>query len=319
MLTSLSNLVNNLSDGVHNDKCTDCKSYLDYMAIKDEQWSCTQLIFTCFRCEKNYKKDFNKELIKRSANIYEFSNGDINKFNLLLRKGVYPYEYMDIWERFDETSLPDKEAFYSILNAEDITDVDSRHAKRVFNEVVVKTFNNKNLGDYHDLYVQSDTLLLVDVFEAFRAMCIEIYELAPAHFLSAPGLAWQTCIKKTDVQLELLTDVDVLLMVEKGITGGICHAIHRYAKANNKYTKDYNKDEEESFLQYEDANSLCRWAMIQPLPVDGFDWVEHLSKIDEHFLKNYNEDSNKGYILEVDIEYPKNLHDLHSDLPFLPE
>ena len=124
MSSSLSNLVDNLSEGLHGDKCTDCKSYLDYIIIKD-----AQLIFRCFQCKKSYKKDFNKELIKRFANIYEFCNEDINKFILLLRKGVYPYEYMNSWERFDETSLPDKGAFYSSLNMEDITDVDHRHAK----------------------------------------------------------------------------------------------------------------------------------------------------------------------------------------------
>ena len=118
---------------------------------------------------------------------------------------------MDSWERFDETSLPDKEAFYSSLNMENITDVDYRHAKRVF-----KNLSNKNLGDYHYLYVKSDTLLLADVFGNFRNKCIEIYELDPVHFLSAPGLAWQACFKKkTGIRLELLTDVDMLFMVEK--------------------------------------------------------------------------------------------------------
>ena len=116
----------------HSDKCTDCKSCLDYMSVKGDQ-----MIFRCFKCKKNYKKDFNKKLIKRFANIYEFFNEDIKKFILLLRKGVHPYEYMDSWERFDEASLPDKEACYGGLNMEDITDVDHRHAKRVF--------NNKNL------------------------------------------------------------------------------------------------------------------------------------------------------------------------------
>ena len=309
MSTSLSKLVNNLSEGFHNDKCTNCKSCLDYMTTKDEQ-----LIFGCFRCKTNYEKDFNKELIQRFANIYEFYNGDLNKFILLLRKGVYPYEYMDSWERFNETSLPDKEAFYSNLNMEDITDVDHRHAKRVF-----KSLNNKNLGDYHDLYVQSDTLLLADIFEKFRNICMEVYELDPAHFLSAPGLAWQACLKKTEVELELITDVDMLLMIEKGIRGGICHAIHWYAKAHNNYMKDYNKDEEESFLEYLDANNLYGWAMSKPLPVDSFKWIEDLSKIDEDFIKNYDKDSDEGYILDVDVEYPKNLHDFHSDLPFLPE
>ena len=274
MSTSLSKLVNNLSEGLHNDRCIDCKSCLDYIATKDEQ-----LIFRCLRCKKNYEKDFNKELIQRFANIYEFCNGD-HKFIFLLRKGVYPYEYMGSWERFNETSLPDKEAFYSNLNMEDITDVDYKHAKIVFKNLI-----NKTLGDYHDLHVQSDTLLLADVFENFRNMCIKVYELDPAHFLSAPGLAWQACLKKTEVKLELLTDVDILLMVEKGIRGGICHVIHRYAKANNKYMKDYNKDKEESFLENLDANILYGWAMSEPLPVDGFDWIKNLSKIDEDFIK----------------------------------
>ena len=188
-------------------------------------------------------------MIKRFKNIYEFCNKDINKVILLLRKGVYPYEYMDSLEKFDETSLPDKEAFYSSLNMENITDVDYRHVKRVFKE-----FNNKNLGNYHDLYVQSDTLFLADVFENFRNKCIEMYELDPAHFLSAPGLAWQACLKKTEVKVELLTQNDMLFMIEKG--GGICHAIHRYAEANNKYMKNYDKNKESSFTEYLDGNNL---------------------------------------------------------------
>ena len=242
------------------------------MTTKDEK-----LIFRCFRYKKNYEKDFNKELTQRFANLYEFCNGDLNKFILLLRKCVYPYEHMDSWERFNETSLPDKESFYSNLNMEDITDVEHRHAKRVFNEAAPKNLSNKNLGEYHDLYVQSDTLLLADVFENFRNMCIKVYELDPAHFLSAPGLAWQRCLKKTEVELELIICPDTLLMVEKGIKGGICHAILWYAKTNNKYMKDYNKDEEESFLQYNDANKIYGFAMSEPLPVDGFEWMKDLS------------------------------------------
>ena len=138
-------------------------------------------------------------------------------------------------------------------------------------------FNLKRLGDYHDLYVQSDTLLLADVFENFRNKCIEIYELDPAHFLSAPGLAWQACLKKTKVELELLTDIDMLLMIEKGSRGGICQAIHRYAKANNKYMKNYDKNIISSYLMYFDVNIFCGWAMYQKLPVDGFKSVKKLS------------------------------------------
>ena len=253
MSTSLSKLANNLSEGLHSNRCVDCKSCLDYMKTKDEK-----LIFRCFSCKKNYEKDFNKELIERFANIYEFYNGDLNKFILLLRKGVYPYEYMDNWERFDDTSLPDKESFYSSLNMENIDDIDYRHGNNVF-----KKFKLKNLGEYQDLYMQSDTLLLADVFENFRNMCIKVYELDPAHFVSLPGLAWQACLKKTNVKLELLTDYDMLLMVEEGIRGGICHSIHRYTKANNKYMNNYDKNKESSYIRYLDANNLYGWALSQ--------------------------------------------------------
>ena len=125
--------------------------------------------------------------------------------------------------------------------------------------------------------------------------------------------------KKTNVKLELLTDYDMLLIVEEGIRGGICHSIHRCAKANNKYMKKYNKKEESSYIQYLDANNLYGWAMSQKLPVKDFKWINNVSKINEKFIKNYDEDSDKGYIFEVDVNYPKRLHDLHSDLPFLPE
>ena len=231
----------------------------------------------------------------------------------MLRKGVYPYEYADTWEKFSEISLPSKEDFYSNLNMEDISDIDYRHANNVF-----KVFKLENLGDYHDLYVQSDTLLLVDVFNNFRNMCLKEYELDPAHFLSLYGLAWQACLKKTNVELELLTDYDMVLMVEEGIRGGICHSIHQYAKANNKYMKNYDDNEESSYIQYLDAYNLYGWAMSKKLPVNGFKWTDN-NMINKEFIKSYNENDKKGYILEVDVKYPKKLHDLHSDLPFLPE
>ena len=205
---------------------------------------------------------------------------------------------------------------------EDISDIDYRHANNVF-----KVFKLENLGNYHDLYLQSDTLLLADVFNNFRDMCIKEYELDPAHFLSLPGLSWQMCLKKTNTELELLTDYDMLLMVKEGIRGGICHSIHRYAKANNKYMKNYNNNEESSYIQYLDANNLYGWAMSKKLPVNRFKWLDNDKTtepsakhvINEEFIKNYNENDKKRYILEVDVKYPKKLHNLHSDLPFLPE
>ena len=323
MSSSLSKLVDNLSEGIHNNKCVNCKSNLDYVRITTAKPSALarssserkneKLLLKCFSCDSYYGKKFNKELIKKFKNTYIFCNNDLNKFILLLRKGVYPYEYMDSWEQFNETSLPIKEDFYSHLNMEDIEDIDYRHGNNVFNN-----FKLNNLGDYHDLYVQSDTLLLADVFENFRDMCINVYELDPAHFLLLPGLAWQACLKKTNIELELLTDYDTLLMVEEGIRGGICHSIQRYAKANNKYMKGYNNNEESSYIQYLDANNLYGWAMSKKLPANGFKWIDN-NEINEDFIKNCNENDTNSYIFEVDVEYPKRLHELHSDLLFLSE
>ena len=152
-----------------------------------------------------------------------------------------------------------------------------------------------------------------------KTLEIEVYGLDPAHFLSAPGLAWQTSLKKTRVKLELLTDYDMLLMVEDGIRDGMCQAIHRYAKANNKYVNNYDKSIISSYLMYLGANNLYAWAMMQKLPVNGFKCVIHLSKFNEKFIKGYNGNSNRGYFLEADVDYRKNLFTLHKDLSFLPE
>ena len=200
MSSSLSKFVDNVSEGIHNNKCSDCKSNLDYVRITKNK----KLLLKCFNCNIYYKKKINNDLTKKLKNTYSFCNNDtagssslerINEFVLLLRKGVYPYEYIDTCERFSEISLPSKEYFYSNLNMEDISDIDYKHANKVF-----KGFKLENLGDYHDLYVQSDTLLLADVFNNFRDMCIKEYEIDPAHFLSLPGLAWQACLKKTNIE-----------------------------------------------------------------------------------------------------------------------
>ena len=163
-------------------------------------------------------------------------------------------------------------------------------------------------------------MLLADVFENFRKACIKTYELDPAHFISLPRLAWQACLKKTGVELELLTDYDMLLMIEEGIRGGICHAVHRYAKANNEYMKNYNKSKESSYIQYLHANNLYGAAMSEKFPMNEFKWVSDISGMNKKFVKSYNKNnSDKGYILEVDVDYPSKLHKLHSDMPFLPE
>ena len=184
---------------------------------------------------------------------------DEDAFKLMRRKGVYPYEYMDNWEKFEEVKLPDKEAFYSKLNMTGISDKDYEHAQQVWNSMIEKT-----LGSYHDVYLNTDVLLLADIFENFRDTCLKHYNLNPAHFYTAPGLAWVAALKFAKIKLELLTDYDMLLMFEKGIRGGITQAVHRYAKANNKHMGNlYKPEEESSYLQYLDAKQFI-WMGNEP-------------------------------------------------------
>ena len=165
--------------------------------------------------------------------------------------------------------------------------------------------------------VISDSLLLTEVFGNFRNTWLKIYELDPVNSLSAPGLAWQAALKKAKVKLNLLnllTDIDILLMVEKGIRGGICHCLYLYAKGNNKCMKEYDKNKESSYIQCWDVNSLYGRAISQK-PVNNFEWIKDTSK----FYKNYNEENDEGFFLEVDVQYFENLHQNHNDLSFLPE
>ena len=238
---------------------------------------------------------------------------------LLTRKGVYPYDYVSSLDKLTESQLPPKEEFYSKLNDEDISDEDYQHAINVWN-----TFGCKTLRDYHNLYLKSDVLLLADVFENFRATCLKHYKLDPAHYYTSPGLAWDACLKTTGQNLELLSDYDMLMMFEKGIRGGITHISKRYAEANNKYMKDYDSSKESSYIQYLDANNLYGWAMSQNLPTHGFKWMTNITKekvieILEKANHSMSNHGRKGYIFEVDLEYPEHLWDEHNDYPLAPE
>ena len=237
-------------------------------------------------------------------NLKRYYTGD--KLSLVMRKGVYPYEYMDTLERLKETKLPPKEAFYSKLNNEDISDEDYAHAQKVW-----RVFKMEHFQDYHNLYNKTDVLLLSDVFESFRNICIKNYKLDPAHYYTAPGLAWDACLKMTDVKLELLSDIDMLLMVEKGIRGGVSMISNRYGAANHKYMGDkFNPSEPSKYLTYLDANNLYGAAMSMKLPTHGFKWMND---------KELTIWEKYPCILEVDLEYPKELHDLHNDYPLAPE
>ena len=227
-------------------------------------------------------------------NLKRYCTGD--KLSLVMRKRIFPYEYMDSLERFKENKLPPKESFYSRLTGEDISDEDYQHAKKVW-----EVFEMEHLQDYHNLYNETDVLLLADVFENFRNICMENYKLDPAHYYTAPGLSWDACLKMTNVKLELLTDVDMLLMVEKGIKGGVSMISNRHGAANHKYMGDkFNPSEPSKYLTYLDANNLYGAAMSMKLPTHGFKWMND---------KELTTWRNYSCILEVDLEYPKELHD----------
>ena len=241
---------------------------------------------------------------------------NLEQFRLIKRKGVYPYDYMDSFERFSEKSLPAREDFYSILNDVNISESDYSQAKEVWS-----AFQIRDLGEYHDLYLRTDVLLLADVFESFRSTCLEYYRLDPCHYFSAPGLSWDALLRMTKINLDLISDLDQQLFIEKGMRGGISTITHRHAVANNKYMKDYNPEVESSYLIYLDANNLYGWAMSQSLPVGDFKWIpsKDFEDPEDFILENYTNYTRKGVILEVDLEYPEELHDLHNDYPLAPE
>ena len=211
-----------------------------------------------------------KNLVRSCHRPSGFEEYSESQYDLLTRKGIYPYEYMSSWDCFEETELPPTEAFYSSLNMSGGSKEDCHHAQRVWRE-----FKIKNLGEYHDLYLRTDVVLVENVFEAFREMALTHYGLDPVHFYTLPGLAWKACLKHTRIRLELLTDPDLLLMFEHGIGGGVTQSVHRYAAANNQYMGDlYNLNKRSTYLQYLDANNLHGWVMSQPLPIGKFKWDE---------------------------------------------
>ena len=235
------------------------------------------------------------------------------QFNLVKQKGIYPYDHMDSFDRFNETKLPVQQDFYSILNNEHISDEQYKHAQNVWD-----TFNLKTMGDYHDLYLKSDILLLADVFENFRKTCLQYYKLDPCHYFTSPGLSWDAMLKMTNIKLELMTDIDMFQFIEKGMRGGASYIANRYGKANNKYMKNYDEKAPSKYIMYLDANNLYGWAMSQYLPTGNFKWLSQ-NQIEKTNLGKCTENSKKGLILEVDLEYPQELHDLHNDYPLGPE
>uniref|UniRef100_A0A6V7JVZ3 DNA-directed DNA polymerase n=1 Tax=Bracon brevicornis TaxID=1563983 RepID=A0A6V7JVZ3_9HYME len=251
-----------------------------------------------------YLNDDNKKIIQTHF-------PDPKKFKLICRKGVFPYEYVDKWEECEGRQLPLKEDFFSKLTDRHISDHDYEHATVVWEEFDIQT-----PGKYSDLYLKTDVLLLADIFENFRKNCYDTYELDPLHYFTAPGLAFDAMLKSTAVNLELLTDPEMVLFIKKGIRGGVAQFSNRYAHANNPFMRElYNPLLENSYSMYFDINNLYGAAMSTHLPYDSFKWEEEI----EVDIMQIPDDAPIGCILGVDLEYPRELHDLHKGFPLCPQ
>ena len=245
----------------------------------------------------------------------EFRNiTDEAGIDMLLRKGVYPYDYMDSATRFDETELPPRASFFNRLTGTECSEADYEHARRVWDK-----FNCTSMLDYHNLYLKTDVLLLADVFESYRDATITTLGLDPSYYVSAPHLSWDCMMKMTDCRLTLLTDPMMFMLVQTNLRGGISMISKRYAKANNTYMGDaYDPTVRSSFILYTDANNLYGMAMSEPLPYDDFKWLlpEEFEYID---WTAQHDDQEVGYFVECDLHYPDELHDEHNDYPLAPE
>ena len=249
------------------------------------------------------------------SNFRYSSKNDIIKtekcLDLLTEKGVYPYDYMNAFDKFHDEQLPSKEQFYSRLTEEDITNDDYNKAKQIW-----KHFDIKNMGEYHDLYLKTDVLLLTDAFENFRDMCLSYYGLDPVYYYTLPNFAFDAMLKLPGIEIDLVYEQEMYEMIEAGLRGGMTQTTCKKVEANNKYMgSDYDKNKASSYINYLDANNLYGLSMIQKLPYRSLKWDD---KITEDDIINYD-NGRTGFILEVDLEYPKELHDLHNDYPLAPE
>jgi hypothetical protein len=259
---------------------------------------------------------FNIDNFKTTKSYFSSLGLPEDKIKLLTMKGVYPYDYMNHMSKFNETQLPPMKEFYSKLNDEEIDELKYKHALNVWN-----TFNIKNMREYTNLYLKTDVLILADIFENFRTVCDNAYKLDPVYYVSCPALSWDAMLKLTKIEIELFHEKndDMYYFIERGIRGGICMISNKYAKANNKYMKSYDINKPNTYIQYLDANNLYGWAMSQFLPVKNFKWLDNTNDFTKEKILSLKDDSETGYVFEVDLEYPIELHDLHNDYPLCPQ
>lgn len=287
-------------------------SFTKFIHIENEKFAAVRFVDS-FKFLGTSLEQLGKNLDKNDfVHLLQICKNE-RQFDLICRKGVYPYEYMTTWDKYNESSLPLKTSFYSSLTNESISQQDYDHAVEVW-----ECFKVRNLGDYTDLYVKSDVLLLADIFEKFRKTCKLHYGLDPAFYLTTPSFSFDAMLLKTKVKLELISNLEIIRMIQKGIRGGICLCPRRYAKSNNKYQSDYDPSKPSNFLLYIDCNNLYGFAMCSYLPHSDFSLLKG-NDIKNLEVMNIPDDNEYGYILEVDLKYPEYLHDLHNDLPFCAE
>ena len=256
--------------------------------------------------ENLYDKD---DKHKHFHNMRQFFPNDMD---ILCRKGYYPYEWVDSFDKLNYVGLPPIEAFSSQLTRETRTPEEYEHALKVYARLKCESFK-----DYHLAYLKTDVLLLADVFTRFRETCLDYYELDPANYLSAPGLAWDAMLKMTKVELDLISDPEMFNMMDRMKRGGLCFVgSMRHVKANNKYLEDFDPSKPSTYIMYWDANNLYGWAMIQPLPYSG---LEFDTKTTLEQILDTADDHNYGYNVEVDFHFPIDTHDRLMQFPPAPE
>ena len=267
-----------------------------------------------------YRKTIpNTSLPELFPNTYDFfkknyPNLPDTAFKLLTRKGVYPYSYMDSFDKFYEEKLPPIEAYKNDLTGEDLTEEEYQFAQELW-----KILGLKNLAELHDLYLSTDTNLLADVFNGHRDMAYKEYQLDPANYVTAPSLSWSAALKKSKVKLQLIDDVDMSLFVDECLTGGYAAVVEHYAKANNPYLKEYDPEKPNSYILNTDCTNQYGACMKMHLPTGGFKWVEDTSIFTEEFIKKLESDQAIGYFIQADLEYPDYLHEAHNSFPLGPE
>ena len=307
MNDSLERLVDNLSE-INKCKCDD-ESLKNIKVTYGKSNNRKIIRTTCKTCKSRQDQQY-RRLISKFPNTFTLCRNNVEKFLLLLRKVVYAYDYMNSTNKFIETELPTIDKFYSKLKGGNIGTDDYNHAKKVWD-----LFKLNNLREYHDLYVCADTAQLSDVFVNFRNLCLKDYNLDPAYFLSAPSLAFEGMLKTNKVRIELFTDIDMIKITQKAIRGGLTQVVERHAVTNHKYLPSYDKSKKSIFLQYLDASNLYGDAKSHKLPLDGYKWA-NASIVTDKFVKDYDINSDQGYLLEVDVEYPVRLRINHKDYHF---